>query len=136
MGKPMEGKSVDMLMEHVNLVRRDIGNFLFHFTRAATRSKRPAPDVLKAILTDKKLKGSSKPTKDKSKCICFTEAPITELAAVFLLAGIASRSQRPPYEPYGIAVQKKWLYDKGGRPVIYQPDSEYEYLSKSCVTDT
>ncbi|MDD2540339.1 MAG: hypothetical protein PHH28_04760 [Desulfuromonadaceae bacterium] len=36
--------------------------------------------------------------------------------------------ERPRYEPYGIAVRKDWLFQRNGRPVIYQPDSEYPLL--------
>jgi hypothetical protein len=35
------------------------------------------------------------------------------------------------YKPFGVMVPKKWLFSKGGRPVIYQPDAEYEFLHDS-----
>jgi hypothetical protein len=34
----------------------------------------------------------------------------------------------PRYEPYWIAFRKTWLFEQGGRPVIYQPDAEYDEL--------
>lgn len=48
---------------------------------------------------------------------------------MFSLNSIASsQDQRPRYEPYGIAVSKNWLYEKGGRPVIYDhPDTLSTY---------
>ena len=128
MTKLIEGETVDMLMENVYLVRRDIGSFLFHFTKKKRSPARSAADVLRDILSDNKLIGASGPTNGESNCICFTEAPITELAAVFLLARVAPRKRLPPYEPFGVAVTKRWLYHQGGRPVIYQLDSERDLL--------
>jgi hypothetical protein len=32
------------------------------------------------------------------------------------------------YKPFGIMVAKAWLFERGGRPVIYQPDAEFELL--------
>ena len=75
--------------------------------------------------------GSSKWIKDKSKCICFTEAPIHEFAAIFSLVKMAAdKKERPRYEPYGVAVKKEWLYNKGGRPVIYDSEELYDKLPK------
>lgn len=64
-------------------------------------------------------------------CVCFTEAPIGEAASLFRLSGISTPESGPRYEPYGIAVQKEWLFARGGRPVIYQADNEYDPLPES-----
>jgi hypothetical protein len=32
------------------------------------------------------------------------------------------------YAPFGVIVGKRWLFDQGGRPVIYQAESEFETL--------
>ncbi|MHB8276469.1 MAG: hypothetical protein ACYDIA_02290 [Candidatus Humimicrobiaceae bacterium] len=127
----------DELQQRIRLVRRDMGNLLFHFTRAPegkfivakTRvgelgMSASAYSVLNKILYEESLKGSSKWTYGKN-CICFTEAPIIEFNSIFTLNEIASSiKERPRYEPFGIAVSKKWLYEKGGRPVIYDhPDN-------------
>lgn len=34
------------------------------------------------------------------------------------------------YSRFGIVVSKAWLFQWGGRPVIYQPDSEYGLLPR------
>lgn len=130
-------------IERMQLVRRDIGNLLFHFTKtpyqeviiktgSLTRyAGKTARSVLDKILVEGKLLGTSNWIKDGYKCICFTEAPISELAALFSLVKIAaSRDQRPMYEPYGIAVKKSWFYKKGGKPVIYDNSSVYDDLPK------
>ncbi|MGD0572579.1 MAG: hypothetical protein ABSB11_06120 [Sedimentisphaerales bacterium] len=124
------------LYDRIRLVRRDIGDLLFHFTRRVSPHifnmtpqhtislSGSASDVLWEILFEGKLKGTANWTYGE-KCICFTEAPIQEFNSIFSLIRIAaSKQERPRYEPYGIAVSKKWLFEQGGRPVIYDhPES-------------
>ena len=131
------------LIERINLVRRDIGNLLFHFTKTPDKQvvinignltkrlgKTPG-SVLDKILAEGCLIGTKKWIKGRKNCICFTEAPISEIAALFSLVKIAaSKAQRPRYEPYGVAVTKEWLYGKGGRPVIYDMENAYRSLPK------
>lgn len=127
------------LLKRINSVRRDLGNLLFHFTRGVPADKdlfsgtsTPAihPQTnLEQILKDGALNGSSRCIKGGHKCVCFTEAPISEMVSLFNLALIEPEGKsNPRYEPFGIAVTKKWLFSKGGRPVIYQPSSEYDAL--------
>ena len=35
------------------------------------------------------------------------------------------------YAPFGVMVRKEWLFAKGGRPVIYQPEVEFDHLGES-----
>lgn len=117
-------------------LRRDLGDLLFHFTKSLPEAKQSpftinytAYGVLQSILRERKLRGSSKAVKGSHNVICFTEAPITEMAAIFNMAAISEKSEKElKYEPYGIALSKKWLYSKGGRPVIYQGKHEYDSL--------
>ena len=84
--------------------------------------------VLTKILYEGQLLGTSAWTYGQ-RCVCFTKAPITEFNAIFsLVANAASKQERPHYEPYGIAVNKKWLFGKGGRPVIYDHPNAFENL--------
>src|SRR5262249_40852438 len=32
------------------------------------------------------------------------------------------------YKPFGVLASKRWLFERGGRPVIYQSDEEYDVL--------
>jgi hypothetical protein len=58
--------------------------------------------------------------------------PIQECNSVFSLNELAaSREERPRYEPYGIAVTKLWLFEKGGRPVIYDHPDAFDLLPES-----
>ncbi|MBB5349553.1 hypothetical protein JWG42_14405 [Desulfoprunum benzoelyticum] len=131
----------EKLHKRINLVRRDLGNLLFHFTRSPGKlveiekehSKSSLSDsplsVLEKILSDGFLLGSSKNIRGGFKCICFTESPISEIVSLFSLVNIAeSKTQKTRYEPFGIAVKKDWLYSQGGRPVLYQPENEFKLL--------
>jgi len=126
------------LYNRIKIVRRDFGNLLFHFTRTpedpfvevdlGEGGKMGMPGsagaVLRKILYEGQLKGTSRWTYGHN-CVCFTEAPIQEFNSIFSLVEIAaSEEERPRYEPYGIAVSKRWLFEQGGRPVIYDhPDT-------------
>ena len=121
------------LLTRIAAVRRDLGSMLFHFTRSSPQEggkpPRKAYDNLQSILREGRIRGFGNSIMGGHKCVCFTEAPITEMAALFNLARISSPDEpKPPYEPYGVAVTKKWLFERGGRPVIYQPPAEYELL--------
>jgi hypothetical protein len=109
------------LAKCIRLVRRDVSDLLFHFTRnihpAWVAIRLPgrgyhsmdgsASNVLKKILYEGKLLGSSHWTYGYNT-VCFTEAPIQEFNSIFSLVSIAaSNSERPRYEPYGVAVTKK-----------------------------
>lgn len=130
------------LAKRIRLVRRDMGDLLFHFTRRKlpiwkeiqgyhSNPAENALDILIKILRQGVLKGSSKWTCGIDT-VCFTEAPIQEFNSIFSLVSIASEEHmRPRYEPYGIAVSKSWLFERGGRPVIYDsPESKATYLGK------
>ncbi len=138
------------LTQRIRLVRRDMGDLLFHFTRGAEpiwhemrghkwNVAETAATVLMKIL-QQGLRGSSKWTYGID-AVCLTEAPIQEFSSLFSLATIASEKHlRPRYEPYGVAVSKSWLFAQGGRPVIYDhPSARDKYptdlLYRFCPYD-
>jgi hypothetical protein len=88
-------------------------------------------DTLRSILSERKLKGGNSYINGGYRCVCFSEAPISALA--MLLAMPHATDFR--YLPFGVMVDKQWLYDQGGRPVIYQPDAEFELLHAICAWD-
>jgi len=104
------------------MIRDDLSDKLIHLTRGPTREA--AALTFLTILGQRMLRGGTGCIKGNWKCVCFTEAPISKLSTI--LANPSAHGSR--YEPYGIMVDKKWLFAKGGRPVIYQSDSEYELL--------
>lgn len=86
--------------------REDLSEYLFHFTSRAN-----APQTLEQIINDNAV------IDVKSKGIlCFTEAPLTSLPEMFK---VFEGFPNPMYAPYGIAVRKQHIFDKGARPVIY-----------------
>ena len=123
---PTSNQSKEELAKRISLVRRDMSDLLFHFTRS-TPDGRTASSVLNKILSEGLLRGTSK-QKHLDKFICFTEAPIQECNSIFSLVSIATLPEHlPRYEPYGVAIAKKWLYEKGGRHVIYDhPDARVD----------
>jgi hypothetical protein len=131
------------LLKRIKLVRRDLGTLLFHFTRTPPehfvewdtghggRASCPASAwaVLQKILHEGRLRGTSRWTYGQD-CVCFTEAPFHEFNSIFSLVDIAaSEKERPRYEPYGVAVSKNWLFERGGRPVIYDHPDAFESFS-------
>jgi hypothetical protein len=88
-------------------------------------------DVLKEIMSSGIIRGSGNEgyVKGTRRAVCFSEIP---LAAMHLFA----RPPDDPFEPatkaryrfYGIAISKRALFEAGGRPVIYLPDSEGHWI--------
>ncbi len=118
-----------------------MGNFAIHWTKAvpasdgffleAARPGRAASAVLDQILGDAGLRGGNGQIRGGHTCVCFTEAPLVEMISVFASVAIAGQPGALRYEPYGIGVPKEWLFRQGARPVIYQPEAEYEQLPQA-----
>ena len=102
--------------------RPDLTDDLIHFIRADTANA--ALHTLQAILQSRRLIGSARMVKGDHRVVCFSEAPLRFLGYA-VGRGAPGHSR---YQPIGIMAKKRWLYDRGGRPVIYQPDSEYAAL--------
>jgi hypothetical protein len=107
------------------VIRDDLSNKLIHLTR--DQGEILAADILLKIIAEKRLCGGIGNIKGGYRCICFCEAPISKLAQI--LAEKPANKIR--YEPFGIMVDKSWLFIRGGRPVIYQTDGEYELLHET-----
>ena len=103
------------------MIRDDLSDRLVHLTRGD--SHKEAGAVLTKILKESRLLGGDGYIKGRYKCVCFSEAPIAKLGMILATEGEAGH-----YAPYGIMVSKQWLYDRRGRPVIYQPHKDYELL--------
>jgi len=105
------------------IIRGDISTKLIHLTRDT--DFQTAAKTLLSILNTKKLLGSTVYIKGGHTCVCFSEAPIANLSQIL---AFPSETSGMRYKPFGIMVDKKWLYAKGGLPVIYQPDRYYNLL--------
>lgn len=104
------------------MLRNDLSSKLIHLTR--TVADTTASQRFNQILAESQLTGSSRDVRGGFSVIGFTEAPITMLANV--LANAAAQEMR--YAPLGVMVDKSWLYELGGRPVIYQSNAEFDDL--------
>jgi hypothetical protein len=102
-------------------MRPDISPYLVHFTKG--ESYEDAFARQRKIIADKKLIAGSGFIKGGYSCVCFSEAPLTGLTS-----GLVNESYYSRYSPFGILVSKKWLFERGGRPVIYQSGQELHLL--------
>ena len=105
--------------------RFDIANDVIHFTKG--ESPQDAFDVLAKIVAEERLLGGNGYIRGGYRCVCFTEAPLAHLAEVFA----QTASTRLRYMPFGVLLPKRWLFERGGRPVVYQADPEFEALPES-----
>ncbi len=65
--------------------------------------------------------------KGKNAAACFMDVPFASLK--YVLTPENTDPQKPRYEPYGIAIHKKYAYRRGCRPVLYLSDSELRALN-------
>lgn len=104
--------------------RIDISDSLIHFTKAATYQE--ALETLLAIVSEGRLIAGNGMIRGGYRCVCFTEAPLAAVANGLVNAGSFTR-----YVPFGLMFSKRWLYERGGRPVIYQADAEFRQLPEA-----
>lgn len=86
---------------------------LTHFTRRSADSD--AMDNLVAILRTGTIRGSTRMVRTKRDVVCLFDAPLSELNRLL------APNNRRRYEPFGIAVDKRYAFAMGARPVIYLP---------------
>jgi len=98
--------------------RSDISNYLIHWTKG--ESYQDAFDTLYSIVMEGKLLGGTGNIKGQYTCVCFSESPKSSFHEV-----------SGKYKPFGIEISKKYLFELGGRPVIYQSEPEFYELPDS-----
>ncbi|SRR6266511_3567013 len=104
------------------MIRGDLSNRLIHLTRGNTEAE--ATETFVRIFREGRLRGGNGFIRGGYRCVCFSEAPLAVLTQV--LANPSVHGMR--YAPFGVMVGKRWLFEQGGRPVIYQSEAEYELL--------
>ena len=109
-----------MFLANVKELRSDLSDWLVHFT---TGTNDQAEATLTTILSEAKLRSSH-----DLPSICFSEAPLGELNKLFQLY---REYPEPRFAPFGIAVPKTWLFERGGRPVIYGLAAERDRLPEA-----
>ena len=106
-------------------MRADISEHLIHFTKGD--SLEAAYHNLKEIIHCGYLLGTNNFIKGSYLCVCFSEAPIDILSNT----GLVNPYYYSRYSPFGFLISKDVVFNAGGRPVIYQPESEYLFLPES-----
>ena len=101
--------------------RRDISDKLIHFTKGENYEE--AFRRLQSILKEGRILGTNAKIKGCYHCVCFTEAPLTSLPG-----GLVNPTMYTRYTPFGVQIEKRWIFEHGGRPVIYQTDEEFDQL--------
>lgn len=106
--------------------RPDLTPYLLHFTKnTKPEDEFSAYDNLVNILKTGEICGSSSRKgfiKGPNKAACFMDVPFASLK--YVLTPENSDPQSPRYEPYGIAITKRYAYGEGCRPVLYLSDAE------------
>jgi hypothetical protein len=106
--------------------RPDLTPYLLHLTKnTAAKDEFSAFDNLVNILREGEIWGSNPRRgmiKGPNKATCFMDVPFASLK--YVLTPENSDPQSPRYEPYGIAVTKRYAYKEGCRPVLYLSDDE------------
>ena len=104
--------------------RLDLSPYLIHFTSDESTEK--AFKRLQKIIFEKRIIGNNRLIRGGYKCVCFSEAPISSLSNGLINPRYYSR-----YSPFGVLFPKSWIFSKGGRPVIYQTEEEFNSLPVS-----
>ena len=89
---------------------------LTHFTRASRSGD--ALDNLRRDFARGVIRGSTRMIRGKHPAVCLFDAPLAELS------GLLTPRNRRRYEPFGVAVDKRYAFTMGARPVIYMPLAE------------
>lgn len=93
---------------------------LTHFTRA--RGGSSALDNLVAILREGVIHAATRMVRGPEPAVCLFDATLGELADL-----LANRNRRR-YEPFGVALGRRYAFRMGARPVIYVPLAEARRL--------
>ena len=104
--------------------RFDISEKLIHFTSG--ESPASAFARLLPIIGERRLIAGNRMIRGGYRCVCFTEARLAAFADAFVGRAPFTRCSR-----FGLMFDKTWVYDRGGRPVIYQPDSDFSILPEA-----
>lgn len=89
--------------------------------------RRTARDALRRILRQARLRASDRLITGESAMVSFSEVPLTDF---YQQRVFRQHLGRWDFEPYGIAILRNWLRDRGGRPVTYGPPHVARQLSE------
>jgi hypothetical protein len=93
---------------------------LTHFTRASAAAS--AFDNLVTILREGKVRAGTRMVRGSRPVVCLCDAPIGELRQLLV------RANRRRYEPFGLALERRYAFRMGARPVLYMPAADAERI--------
>lgn len=108
--------------------RSDLTTELVHLTRAT--DNKSEIDVLFEILESKTIRGSTTSSGfivGQTPAVCFQDAPLNAVGQNCWFERTYRKENKwakKRYDPIGIIFRKKYVFRKGGRPVIYDVTSE------------
>lgn len=111
--------------------RNDISSRLTHLTKGNTDDD--AFKTLLKILKEKKIIGSTTQSGfiiGNKPAVCFQEAPLNAIAENLLYEKKLSEEtdRKARYMAFGLRFNKTWIYQNGGRPVIYGEKDEMKKI--------
>jgi hypothetical protein len=87
---------------------------------------RSAAATLRRIVAMRRLIATSRLTRGPVNVVSFTARPLQEFAS---RRQFRSHQMRWDFEPYGVAIARQWLEQRGARPVIYGDEATWRDLS-------
>ena len=115
--------------ERIVSAREDLSEYVFHFARYPESKGK---ETLRSILANKVIIDMS-----KQGFICFTDAPVTQLPAMFkLFEKDSSFHKNYRYAPYGIGVRKDYFFRLGGRPIILSTNEEINKITQTFTSSS
>jgi hypothetical protein len=84
--------------------------------------------ALSRILVTKRIFASHRLTRDGHPVVCFSNRRLSELPD---LKSFRSHLRRWDFVPFGIAVERQWIEEHGGRPVIYGDEATWQGLPET-----
>ncbi|MBD1546024.1 hypothetical protein [Roseibium aggregatum] len=100
-------------------IHRD--NKLFHLLKG---TEDEAKSIMADILVSHTLRGGNGFIRGGYTCVCAGELPMSQISQY--LADPNALDQ--DYRAIGVIFDKHWFFTQGGRPVIYQPENEFDLL--------
>lgn len=103
------------------MARPDMADHVVHFMSG--RTWEDAFGTLNKIIRERRLLGSGRVNRDHHVCVCFSEAPL-----LVSRQGPVNPDAYSRYRPFGVLFDKRWIFARGGRPVIYQSEADYAQM--------
>ena len=113
---------LDQLVRYGEIRDSYCPDFSISVTHWTKKKDGNAFDILKKIISEKKITGSTKSgfIKGAVPAVCFSETPVTSMFRVLDAASYYENIKKYlKWESYGLSFYKPYLFRYGSRPVLY-----------------